>query len=260
MHPNAEKQSFPTGRSFTSNLRKPVTQGINKFHLQRVNLSHPTHLWQSMSMNTEGVRSNTTTSIEIQDAFKRRHSSRALQNSKHLVTNVRVKEEEVPNIITVLEKAPKQTLSEIRRTHSDQMFASICESNTSVGSTNTLAKSKSHTDFSNATTDMSDQHLLDKNNGKATIDRNFFKSMAMTIKGNRPSMADADVVDDRACMHYTGCCTSTSSCGEKTRNVVTRWIEGHAMRVRINLKFRLLHERIRACETSNDPNFEDETN
>jgi hypothetical protein len=107
---------------------------------------------------------------------------------------------------------------------------------------------------------MSDQHLLDKNNGKATIDRNFFKSMAMTIKGNRPSMADADVVDDRACMHYTGCCTSTSSCGEKTRNVVTRWIEGHAMRVRINLKFRLLHERIRACETSNDPNFEDETN
>jgi hypothetical protein len=195
-----------------------------------------------MSMNTEGLRSNTTTSIDIQDAFKRHHSSRALQNSKHRMTNVRVEKEEDANIIAVLEKsALKQTLSEIRRTHSDQMFASICESNTSVGSTNTLAKSKSHTDFSNATSDMSDQHLLDKNNGKATIDRNFFKSMAKMIKANRPSRADADVIDEKACTHYTGCYTSNSSCGEKTGYV---WIEGHAMRVRIDLKFHLLHEKL----------------
>jgi hypothetical protein len=90
------------------------------------------------------------------------------------------------------------------------MFASICESNTTVGSTNalansfTLATSKSHTDFSKATSDMSAQQILDKKNGKATIDRNFFKSMAKTIKANRPSIADADVVDERACTHYTG--------------------------------------------------------
>jgi hypothetical protein len=82
--------------------------------------------------------------------------------------------------------------------------------------------------------------------------------MAKTIKANRPSIADADVVDERACTHYTGCYTSTS-CGEKTPYVDTRWIEGHAMRVRIDLKFRLLHERMRACEASNDPNFGDET-
>jgi hypothetical protein len=222
-----------------------------------------------MSMNTEGLRSTTTTSIDIQDAFQRHYSSRAVQNSKHIMTNVLVEEGEDANIIAVLEKsAPKQTLSEIRRTHSeqlfasisegDQMFASISESNTIVGSTSTLAKSKSHTDFSQATSDMSDQQINYKNNGKATIDRNFFKSMAKTIKANRAAIADADVVAQKACKHYTGCCTSISSCGEKTCYADTSWIEGHAMRVRIDLKFRLLHERMRACETSNDPNSGDE--
>ena len=106
---------------------------------------------------------------------------------------------------------------------------------------------------------MSDQEIHYKNNGKATIDRNFFKSMAKLIKANRPSIAVVEVVHEKACTHYTGCCTFTS-CGEKTRCVDTSWIEGHAMRVRIDLKFRLLHERMRACETSNDPNFADETN
>jgi hypothetical protein len=58
---------------------------------------------------------------------------------------------------------------------------------------------------------MSDQ-ILDKNNGKATIDRNFFRSMAKMIKANRPSIADAGVVDEMACTHYnTVCYTSTSS-------------------------------------------------
>ena len=100
--------------------------------------------------------------------------------------------------------------------------------------------------------------MLYKNNGngKATIDRNFFKAMAKTIKGNRPSIADADVVDETACLHYTGCYTSTSSSGEKTWNVYTSWIEGHAMHVRIDLKFRMLHERMRAFEASSDPNSE----
>jgi hypothetical protein len=224
-----------------------------------------------MSMNTEGLRSTTTTSIDIQDAFQRHYSSRAVQNSKHIMTNVRVEEGEDANIIAVLgNSARKQTLSEIRRTHSDQMFAlisegdqmfaSISESNTSVGLTNTLAKSKSHTDFSKATSDMSDQQIKYKNNGKATIDRNFFKSMAKMIKANRAAIADADVVDQKACTQCTVCYTSSSSCGEKTCYADTRWIEGHAMRVRIDLKFRMLHERMRACETSNDPNSRDETN
>ena len=100
---------------------------------------------------------------------------------------------------------------------------------------------------------MSDpEQILYKNNGKATIDRNFFKSMAKMIKANRPSIADADVVDENACTHYTVCYTSNSSCGEKTGHV--HWIEGHAMRVRIDLKFHLLHERMLAFEASNDPN------
>ena len=126
-------------------------------------LAHPRHLRKLMSMNTEGLPSTNTTSIDIQDAFQRHYSSRAVQDSKHIMTNVLVEEGEDANIIAVLEKsAPKQTLSEIRRTHSDQMFASIPESNTSVGSTNTLAKSEPHTDFSNATSDMSDQQILYK--------------------------------------------------------------------------------------------------
>jgi hypothetical protein len=92
---------------------------------------------------------------------------------------------------------------------------------------------------------------LSKNNGKPTIDRNFFKSMAKTIKVNlgRASKADADVVDEEACTHYTGNYAS-NSCGEETRYV--NWIEGDALRMRIELKFRLIRERMLAPEASNN--------
>ena len=89
---------------------------------------------------------------------------------------------------------------------------------------------------------------LSKNNGKPTIDRNFFKSMAKTIKANRAPIADAEVVDEEACTHYTGSYAS-SSCGEETRYV--NWIEGDALRIRIELKFRLIRERMLAPEASN---------
>jgi hypothetical protein len=183
-----------------------------------------------------------TSSIDIQDAFQRHYSSRAVQNSKHNTTDVRVENGEDHNIIAFLDESKLMpNLSGLRRTHSDKMFASISESNTSVGSTSTLARSKSHKDFPMVATDMNDQQIPYKNNGKATIDRNFFKSMAKMIKANRPAIADADVVDEKACTHYTGCYTSNSSCGKKTGYA---WIEGHAMRVRIDLKFHLLHEKM----------------
>jgi len=85
---------------------------------------------------------------------------------------------------------------------------------------------------------------LYKNNGKPTIDRNFFKAMAKTIKANlgRASKADVDVVDEEACTHYTGSYTS-DSCGGKPAYV--NWIEGDALRMRIELKFRLLREKMR---------------
>ena len=92
-----------------------------------------------------------------------------------------------------------------------------------------------------------------KNNGKPTIDRNFFKSMAKTIKVNlgRASKADADAVDEEACTHYTGSYTS-NSCGGKTAYV--NWIEGDALRMRIELKFRLMREKMLALapEASNN--------
>jgi hypothetical protein len=191
-------------------------------------VTHPTHLEQSMSTNMEGVRSTTTSSIDIQDAFQRHYSSRAVQNSKHNTTDVRVEIGEDNDIFTFLDESKRMpNLSGLRRTHSDQMLASICESNTSVGSTRTLAKMKSHTDLPMVASDMSDQQIPYNNNGKATIDRNFFKSMAKMIKANRPSRADADVVNEKACTHYTACNTSNSSCGEKTGYVR---IEGQAMR------------------------------
>jgi len=90
---------------------------------------------------------------------------------------------------------------------------------------------------------------LSKNNGKPTIDRNFFKSMAKTIKASRASKADAEVVDEEACTHYTGNYTS-NSCGEKSCYV--NWIEGDALRMRIELKFRLIRERMLAPEASNN--------
>jgi hypothetical protein len=93
---------------------------------------------------------------------------------------------------------------------------------------------------------------LYKNNGKPTIDRNFFKSMAKTIKANRTSttsIAEGEVVDQEACTQYTGYYTS-NSCGEETRYL--NWIEGDAMRMRIELKFRLIHERMLAPEASNN--------
>jgi hypothetical protein len=88
---------------------------------------------------------------------------------------------------------------------------------------------------------------LSKNNGKPTIDRNFFKSMAKSIKANRASIADAEVVDEEACTHYTGNYTS-NSCGEENRYV--NWIEGDALRMRIELKFHLIRERMLAPEAS----------
>ena len=86
---------------------------------------------------------------------------------------------------------------------------------------------------------------LYENNGKPTIDRNFFKSMAKTIKLNlgRASKADADVVDEEACTYYTGAYTS-NSCGGKPAYV--NWIEGDALRMRIELKLRLLREKMLA--------------
>jgi hypothetical protein len=94
---------------------------------------------------------------------------------------------------------------------------------------------------------------LYQNNGKPTIDRNFFKSMAKTIKVNlgRVSKADVDVVDEEACTHYTGSYTS-NSCGGKTAYV--NWIEGDALRMRVELKFRLLREKMLALasEASNN--------
>jgi len=90
---------------------------------------------------------------------------------------------------------------------------------------------------------------LYKNNGKPTIDRNFFKSMAKTIKASRASIDDAGVVDEEGCTHYTGSYTS-NSCGEKTRYV--NWIEGDEMRMRIELKFRLIHEKMLAPAASNN--------
>ena len=95
---------------------------------------------------------------------------------------------------------------------------------------------------------------LSKNNGKPTIDRNFFKSMAKTIKANRAPIADAEVVDEEACTHYTGNYAS-NSCGGKTRYV--NWIEGDALRMRIELKFRLIHERMLAPEASNKRRLRD---
>jgi hypothetical protein len=83
-----------------------------------------------------------------------------------------------------------------------------------------------------------------KNNGKPTIDGNFFKSMAKAIKANRATKADTDVVDEEACTHYTGYYTS-NSCGQKSQYV--NWIEGDAMRMRIELKVRLIHERMIAA-------------
>ena len=92
-----------------------------------------------------------------------------------------------------------------------------------------------------------------KNNGKPAIDRNFFKSMAKTIKVNlgRASKADADAVDEEACTHYTGSYTS-NSCGGKTAYV--NWIEGDALRMRIELKSRLMREKMLALapEASNN--------
>ena len=87
------------------------------------------------------------------------------------------------------------------------------------------------------------------NNGKPTTDENFFKLMARTIKAKRASIPDAEVVDQEACTHFTGYYTP-NSCGEETRYL--NWIEGDAMRMRIELKFRLINERMLAREASNN--------
>ena len=93
---------------------------------------------------------------------------------------------------------------------------------------------------------------LYKNKRKPTIGisiRNFFKSMGKKIKANRASIADADVIDEEARTHFTGYCTSNSS-GQKIRCL--NWIEGDAMQMRIELKFRLIREMMLAAEASDN--------
>jgi hypothetical protein len=78
---------------------------------------------------------------------------------------------------------------------------------------------------------------IHKIDGKQKIDGNFFKSMAKSIKANRASL-----IVDEAGTEHTGYYTS-SSC-ENTP--FQHWIEGDAMRMRIELKFRLIHQRMLA--------------
>jgi hypothetical protein len=88
-----------------------------------------------------------------------------------------------------------------------------------------------------------------KIDGKPKIDGNFFKSMAKSIKANRASIAGSrfDVVDGEECTQHTGY-YAPSSCSENTH--YQHWIEGDAMRMRIELKFRLIHARMLASEES----------
>jgi hypothetical protein len=88
-----------------------------------------------------------------------------------------------------------------------------------------------------------------KIDGKPKIDGNFFKSMAKSIKANRASIAKSrsDVVDGEECTQHTGYYTY-SSCSENTH--YQHWIEGDAMRMRIEVKFRLIHARMLASEES----------
>jgi hypothetical protein len=168
------------------------------------------------------------------------------KGTRHSTTNTWVEEEHENNSIAVPgARTPRQNLSGMRRNHSEESFEFISESNTCVGSTNTLSKSKSHTDCSKMAPDMTDRQIPYQNNGKPTIDVNFFKSMAETIKANRASKAGAEVVDDKACTHSTGYYTN-NSCGEETRYVDWLRVEGEAMRVRVELKFGFLDERMLA--------------
>ena len=64
--------------------------------------------------------------------------------------------------------------------------------------------------------------------------------MAKRIKETRPSTADADVMH---ALHQTR--TAPGTHYTKTGHI--DWIEGHAMLVRIDLKFHLLHERMLVC-------------
>jgi hypothetical protein len=66
----------------------------------------------------------------------------------------------------------------------------------------------------------------------------------------RGSKAEADVVDEEACTHYTGSYTvASNSCGGKNR--YEDWIEGDALQMRIELKFRFIRERMLAPEACN---------
>jgi len=82
---------------------------------------------------------------------------------------------------------------------------------------------------------LNDLPAIHKIDGKPKIDGNFLKSMAKSIKANRASL-----IADEACTQHTGYYAS-SSCSENTP--FQYWIEVDAMRTRIELKFRFIHQR-----------------
>ena len=208
-------------------------------------------------------------SMHTRRSSKDHYSSRAMQHSNHFVTNVRMEEGVAPatgdpcdGCKTTERQAPDSAehARSLQDSYAVLSIASVVEVDSEMhmlagacsppptachGCSPVRATSSSPASIR----DIELPSGLSKNNGKPTIDRNFFKSMAKTIKANRASKADAEVVDEEACTHYTGNYTS-NSCGEETRYV--NWIEGDALRMRIELKFRLIHERMLAPEASNN--------
>ena len=216
-----------------------------------------------MSMNTAGLPSTTTTSIDTLKAFQHHYSWRAVlgkipraaesvrsdnvtPSSAHLVDGCRT----MPSL-QLRRRGPAGGLQlDISPIH---CLASNSVEHMIAGGADTQAPTVypgcspvCETATSLACIPVSDLPSgLYKPSGNPARDSNFFKSMAKTIKANRrrASIADADVVDEEACTHYTGS-YSPSSSGEKSS--YENWIVGDALRVRIELKFRLLREK-NAC-------------
>ena len=196
-----------------------------------------------MSMNTPGLTPATTTTFDTRKACQH-YSWRAVKLSNNSVTTMRKTEENSDKSTAQLKEYTPRRADTLRRASPVlQVIQPVAESDN-------VAQATAHLGDDCQTTGRQAGQPIPARLRIRGIRQHLSDAEESAQGMRRGSKADADVVDEEACTHYTGSYTvASNSCGGKNRYV--DWIEGDALQMRIELKFRFIRERMLAPEACN---------